>query len=136
MVTWVWFATFIRSGNAAVLTRDRLRQITIVWIVCLAAISLQPYRPPEGPGSILHRAGHMVAFGAAGLMLLVLSDSDKQKWAAALKVICLAVAIETAQHLLYKGPFEWWDVRDDIIGLLIAVLLIRWTRVRSLLVSS
>ncbi len=48
---------------------------------------------------------------------------------------CLVVAIETSQHLLYKNVFEWWDVRDDTIGVAFAGMLIRWTGVKSLLLK-
>ena len=48
----------------------------------------------------------------------------------------LAVAIETSQHLLYKNPFEWWDVRDDTIGVAFAWMLIRWTGIKSMLLSA
>jgi hypothetical protein len=68
-------------------------------------------------------------------MLLALGTDGKRELVAGLGVLCLAVAIETSQYLLYNNPFEWWDVRDDTIGILIAALLIRRTRVRSFLLS-
>ena len=83
--------------------------------------------------SILHRAAHLISFGVAGLMLLVLSDDRRKEWTAALSIIGLALFIETAQHLLYRGTFEWWDVRDDVIGLVVAAVLTRWTRVKDVL---
>jgi hypothetical protein len=66
-------------------------------------------------------------------MLLALSRGRKKQWLAALSVVCLAVGIETAQYLLYRGPFEWWDVRDDAIGLVVAALLARRSGVNGLL---
>jgi hypothetical protein len=120
------------------LTRENLRRVAAVWIVVMVAISLQPFRPwPSGQApSVLHRVAHIGNFGAIGLMLLALSDGRKQKWQAALFIVCLAFAIETSQHFLYRGVFEWWDIRDDVIGLLIALLLGRVTRVRSLLLCN
>jgi hypothetical protein len=71
----------------------------------------------------------MGAFGVTGLLLLVLCRSRVQEWLAILAIVCLAVALEDGQHLLFKNVnFEWWDVRDDIIGLLFAWLLIRSSR--------
>jgi hypothetical protein len=68
----------------------------------------------------------MAAFGVLGLLALVLCRSRVQEWLAVLGIVCLAVALEDGQHLLFKNvTFEWWDVRDDIIGLLFAWLLIR-----------
>ena len=117
------------------LTRQALRLVAIVWIVCLIAVSLQPYRPAGESDTIRHRVFHVLSFGAAALMLLALGTDAKRESIAGLSVLCLAVAIETSQFLLYKNPFEWWDVRDDTIGILIAAVLIRRTRVRRLLLS-
>ena len=117
------------------LTRDWLRRIASIWIVCLVVISLQPYRPlgnGQSPSTI-HRIEHLIAFATTGLLLLALSRSRKSEWAAALSILCLAAGIETGQHLIYRGAFEWWDVRDDAIGFVIAAILNRWTRVASLL---
>lgn len=119
----------------AVLTRQTLRRIAIIWIIGLTAVSLQPYRPPGERQTIRHRVAHVFSFGAAALMLLALGTDGKSESLAAAGVLCLAIAIETSQHLLYKNPLEWGDVRDDTIGILIAALLIRRTRVRSLLLS-
>lgn len=119
------------------LTRPSVRRAAIVWIAGLVLGSLQPYRllaNNQNP-SIPHRIQHAVTFGVAALLLFLLSQSGKQEWLAGLIVFCLAVAIETAQHLLYRNRFEWWDVRDDTIGLLVAALLIRRTRLRSRLLS-
>jgi hypothetical protein len=118
------------------LTRDRLRRIASVWIICLVAISLQPYRPIGSNGQLpspAHRIEHLIAFVATGVLLLALSRSRKREWMAALSVLCLATGIETAQYLLYRGAFEWWDIRDDAIGFVIAAILNRWTSVGNLL---
>jgi hypothetical protein len=117
------------------LTRHWLRRIASIWIICLVVISVQPYRPlgnGQSPSAI-HRIEHLIAFATTGLLLFALSHSRKKEWTAALGVLCLAVGIETAQYLLYRGAFEWWDVRDDAIGLVIAAILNRWTRVAGLL---
>ncbi len=115
----------------AMLSRKRLRLIAIVWMICLTVVSLQPYRPRGESHSEAHRILHVIAFGVPALMLLALARGLKQQWAAALTIVCLALAIETAQHLIYGNTFEWWDVRDDVIGLLIAVLLNRWKPCRA-----
>ena len=105
----------------------------MAWIVCLTGVSLQPYRPAGESESMVHRVAHVFAFGVAALLPLVLSRGNRQAWMAALGVVCLALAIETAQWLLYDDVLEWWDVRDDVIGVAIAIALIRWTRIRRLL---
>jgi len=118
------------------LTRQFLRSVAALWIVCLVAISLQPWRPPGESRSVGHPIFHVLAFGAAAVMLFVLSRNGKQISTAALGVFCLVLAIETGQHLLYKNPFEWWDVRDDTIGIALAWMLNRWTGIRSRLLSA
>jgi hypothetical protein len=118
------------------LTRQALRRIATLWILSLVAVSLQPWRPQGEGQSIVHQISHLISFGAAALMLLALSRNAKQASTAALGIFFLAVAIETSQHLLYKNPFEWWDVRDDTIGVAFAWTLIRWTGIKSRLLNA
>ena len=118
------------------LTRQLLRLLAAVWIAGLVAVSLQPWRPPGESQSIVHNVWHVTFFGAVGVMLCALSRNGRQASTAALGIFCLAVAIETGQHLLYKDPFEWWDVRDDTIGVAFAWMLIRWTGIKSLLLNA
>ncbi|MGA2716214.1 MAG: VanZ family protein [Bryobacteraceae bacterium] len=80
------------------------------------------------------RIEHVVAFGILGVMLLSLCRNSGQKWVVTLALLCLACGLELRQHQLFRQPFEWWDVRDDGIGLLLALLLLRFTRIRALLV--
>jgi hypothetical protein len=117
------------------LRRQLLRRIAIVWILGVVAVSLQPWRPQGESQSIVHPVSHMVLFGVAAAMLFALSENARQAWATALEIFCLAMAIETSQHLLYKNLFEWWDVRDDTIGVAAAWMLIRWTGIKSILLS-
>jgi hypothetical protein len=118
------------------LTRQQLRGIATVWIAGLVAVSLQPWRPYGESQSIIHNVSHVVSFGTPALMLFALSRDARQTFTAVLGIFCLAVAIETSQHLLYKNPFEWWDVRDDTIGVAFAWMLIRWTGIKALLLSA
>jgi len=118
------------------LTRRGLRLLAIIWIVGLVAVSLQPWRPHGESRSIVHQVWHVFSFGVAAVTLFALSRNARQVSTAALAIFCLAAAIETSQHLLYKNVFEWWDVRDDTIGVAFAWMLIRWTGIRSLLLNA
>jgi VanZ family protein len=70
---------------------------------------------------------HVIVFCATGLIFLALARDRREEWAAAGKVIALAISIEIAQLLIYRMPFgfEWWDVREDTIGMILAMLLAR-----------
>lgn len=82
-----------------------------------------------------HRVAHVLAFGGAALIWIALGTNGRGEFRGALIVLATGLLIETAQHLIYKGPIEWWDVRDDTIGILIAALIVRRTRVRRLLLA-
>ena len=77
-------------------------------------------------------------FGATALLFLALGRKRGDDWKAAAAVVCLAAAIELAQLLIYRMPFgyEWWDVREDTIGVAIAMLLDRRTGVRRWIISN
>lgn len=49
-------------------------------------------------------------------------------------MLCFAGALELGQHWTFGQSLEWWDVRDDGIGTLLALLLLEFTPIRALLV--
>lgn len=116
------FTASLRSA----ITRKRLRWTAQAWITCLVILSLQPRRfNATHQGAGLHWVAHVFAFGVAAVLLFVLARSRGQQWIGALSLVGLATAIETAQCLIYHGVFEWWDVRSDTAGILIAMVCIR-----------
>jgi hypothetical protein len=72
-------------------------------------------------------------FGFAALFPLLLSVNRLQTCARALCVLCLAVAIEVGQSLLYRHRTEWRDFRADVLGIMAAVVLSRLVRMTRLL---
>ena len=83
---------------------------------------------------MFHGLEHAVAFGILALILLSLCRNRGQKWVVSLAMLCFAAGLELGQHQIYGQSFEWWDVWDDGIGVLLALLLLEFTRVRALLV--
>jgi hypothetical protein len=116
-----------------VLTKAALLCTAIVWIACVTFFSLWRVGPQVLSRSIAHWIGHVIIFGVLTLLLLPLGRTRTQAWMILLSIFCLAGALELRQHQLFRQPFEWWDVRDDGIGALVALLLDRFTRIRALL---
>ncbi len=96
----------------------------------MAYLSLHPFGQYIGSGSIAHRTGHVIAFGVLALLLLPLSRTGGQRALTISGVIAVAMATEMAQWLRFRQPFEWWDVRDDGIGILVAWAAVRLIRIR------
>lgn len=108
-----------------------------VWLVCLIAGSLLPYdakvamgtRPgfPVNPHlpvvTLKHRLFHWISFGSTAVLLTLLGRNRYQEVGAAAATVGLGVAIELAQHWIYRSGMEWWDVRDDTLAALVAVAL-------------
>ena len=69
---------------------------------------------------------HVVA-RAASLLLFLLSRTRTQETLRAIAILCLGFCLEFAQHLIYRNPVEWRDVRDDAIAILLAFTLYRLT---------
>jgi hypothetical protein len=127
--------------------RSVVRWFAIIWIFGIIAGSLMPTSikiaigttrpgPIEArPASLLHRVYHFVSFyGAAFLLLLLASDRSRELWVVG-AITCLAISIEAAQHFVMGYPlFEWWDVRDDIIGIVLAFAAIQVEGLRGRLV--
>jgi hypothetical protein len=117
-----------------VLRKAVLPAMAILWIACLVFVSLHPIVRHAPQGSMTHRIEHVMAFGILGIILLALCGNHGPKWVVTLALLCLACVLEMRQHQLFRQPFEWWDVRDDGIGIVLALLLLRFTRIRALLV--
>jgi hypothetical protein len=111
--------------------RVALAGSAILWIAFLVFVSINRRGPRTPHGSLTHWAAHVLAFAIPGLMLLPLCRNTGQKWAAALALVCLAGLLELRQHQIFGQPVEWWDIRDDGIGILLASFLLRFNRCRS-----
>lgn len=103
--------------------------LAVLWIACMAYFSLRHLVRHAGAGTAAHRIEHAAAFGFLGLLVLPLSRNRVQEWMLALTIAALAATLELAQHLIFRNTvFEWWDVRDDSIGVLFAWLVVRSIR--------
>lgn len=104
------------------LTRAILQRIAALWIAGLIVLSLQPVRVHKISGRTLgHQIEHVLLFGATAMMLLMLARNRREIFNAVGGVVLLAMGIEISQFLIYSLPaFEWWDVREDTIGAVIA----------------
>jgi hypothetical protein len=121
------------------LMRAALRRIAIVWVLCLVIFSLQPNRAPGTRGrAVPHQSEHVVVFGATAVLLITLARNRREEWIAAGGVVALGLAIELAQWSIYRMPegFEWWDVREDSLGMLLGLLLVRYSSVRDLILNT
>jgi hypothetical protein len=99
--------------------------------VFLVVLSLQPLRLHAAMrGTLSHFLLHVVLFGFAAVIPLLLSANPADESARALCVFCLTGAIEIAQGLIYGFRTEWRDFAADGIGVLIAFLAMRFWRIR------
>ena len=46
-------------------------------------------------------------------------------------MLCFAGCLEWGQHRVYGHSLEWWDVWDDGAGVLLALLVLEFTRIRA-----
>jgi TRAP-type uncharacterized transport system fused permease subunit len=96
-------------------------------------LSLHLNWPHPYVGTIPHRVAHVGAFGALALLLLPLVRSGRETWLIAAAIFCVACGMELLQYHVfhfsrYGQAFEWWDIRDDTVGLLLALLAVQFTR--------
>jgi hypothetical protein len=103
-------------------------------VACVTLLSLHDNWPHPAPDSFRHRAGHVSAFGILSLLLLPLGRGQTQKWVIAAAILSFALILELVQYQVFHfhrvhQPFEWWDIRDDSVGLLLALLALRFARV-------
>jgi hypothetical protein len=96
-------------------------RITQACLLLLIVGSLEPSRP--APVVVLHREIHWLAFAGVTFLLLLLSRNRRQEIRSAIGVFLLGLSLEYLQHLIYRNPMEWRDVRDDTLAILAAFAL-------------
>lgn len=74
-----------------------------------------------------HRIIHLFAFGSSFFLLSFLAADRREQLQAAAEVMALGCIIEVLQDFLYLHGklFEWWDLRDDAIGIAIALVIVQ-----------
>jgi len=118
------------------MTRNVLRWLATIWIIALIAGSLMPSQTKATlglvgtrPPNLEHRVVHFVGFGIGELLLLFLATNRRQEASRVIGVVSLGLGLELTQYFVLSARyFEWWDVRDDVIGIVTALLLVDITR--------
>lgn len=115
--------------------RAILARLAVLWVSGLVVVSLQPWRPRAfRHGGAAHDVPHFLAFFSTALLLVLIARGVRQRICAPLAVVALGAALEYAQHLLYRGRFEWRDLANDACAALFAYLLARRRPLREALV--
>jgi|SRR5580658_9753072 hypothetical protein len=126
-----------REKKRTVSTRSNLRWAGATWIVVLVLLSLQPIRlRATVRGTTGHFFVHIVLFGSAAVLPLLLSENRVAEAVRAFSILCLAAAIEIAQSRIYHLKTEWSDLEFDCIGVLTVFVAIRFWRIRTAIRTS
>jgi hypothetical protein len=81
------------------------------------------------PVAIEHRIVHILTFGVTALLFLLMADRSKDQARAAGTALLLGFGIELMQFAFRFAPvFEWWDLRDDGIGIVSAFAIFQAAR--------
>lgn len=123
------------------LKRALIVKLVPLWIAALVIGSLLPQQAKVALGISTqlgqqvtrrmvwtHRFVHYAAFGSTALLLIAVARKGRQRQAAILAVVVLAVGIEALQHFIYRNDFETSDVRIDLFAACAAYLI--WHVVR------
>jgi hypothetical protein len=128
------------SALGIVVSRSLAQWFARLWITVVIAGSLLPgsasvhFHASENEtaqvrqrANLAHRFIHFVAFGSSFLVLSLLATGRREELEAAFEVMAIGCIIELIQYLVYshRQVFEWWDVRDDAIGIIAGFLLIQ-----------
>ena len=115
-----------------VIRQSALTVLGVLIVLGIVWISLQPYRPlPTRHGAQLHELAHIIGFGSAALLLCATRRTRRQEWWIMLALFGIAVILETAQYLSENNIFEWGDVLDDSVGILVFPMFLRYRKLKS-----
>jgi surface polysaccharide O-acyltransferase-like enzyme len=128
-------------------SRSCLTVVLRIWIALIVIGSFLPGDAKEFIGtrdksdsfhalSVPHHIWHFFAFGLIALLASVLSRSIRDQLQMLCGILLLALVIEFAQASIFTAAIEWWDLRDDLCGILAFGAAGRATSIRSLLLHS
>jgi hypothetical protein len=82
----------------------------------------------------------MFVFGSAAVLVLLLSNTLRQRLTSVLCIVALAASLEILQFWITYQPkysaFEWRDLLDDGDGIVIAAVLLMLIKLRPNLMAS
>ena len=104
--------------------RSRYRTAALIWAAALLIGSLQSKRPAHIHFGTPHHIIHFLGFGALAFLATAGFGNPIRPalWPPAAS-LCLGFAIELLQHWQNGFPIEWYDVRDDGIGIFVFTVL-------------
>jgi hypothetical protein len=105
--------------------------IPVQWKIALGTTTLETVHAQTGSVTLEHRLWHYVAFGVSIWLLLLPETKRWREFYIVACVMVLGLAIELLQHLIFGNRFEWWDMRDDWVGIIITFIGRQWWRDRS-----
>jgi hypothetical protein len=84
----------------------------------------------EGHITGRHRLVHIFAFGSRWLLVSLLARNNREALEAVGEIMAVGFLVELAQCVIYSNGrvFEWWDIRDDAIGIAVAFLAVQLIR--------
>jgi hypothetical protein len=82
---------------------------------------------PQFRYTLTHRLIHFVAFGSSFWVLNFVATKRREQVGAAAEVMAIGCIIELTQYYVYSHlkVFEWWDIRDDAIGVAMAYAFVQ-----------
>lgn len=128
------------SLSARLIPLRRMRWIARLWMAAIIVGSLLPGGAKQQLGAssgnaphlaglpkLKHRLLHVASFGSSCFLVSLLAINRREELQVAIEVLGVGFLVELAQDVIYSHGkiFEWWDVRDDAIGILAAFVAIQ-----------
>jgi hypothetical protein len=113
------------SETKPLLQRSSLAlRATLAQVAFLILGSLLPQTAKHAIGTqgLWHRPLHLILFATTAATTR--AASARLRLYTSIFLVALALSLEFAEHLLYLNLFEWHDVRDDLVGIAIGLLLV------------
>jgi len=92
-----------------------------IWLAFVFALSMAPYEVKDhfGTKGEFHDAGHVAIFFITAVLLCWNAEGVGRKLFHCFLALCVILASEGLEKLVYRDRFEWNDVAMDVGGVLV-----------------
>jgi hypothetical protein len=123
---WFLEVSSVMENRLLPATLEEVRILVPIWLVLIAALSFAPFAIKFHLRTIgaFHYLGHSSIFFVTAVLILWNATGLVSKAWRSVSVVLFGALLELLEAISFHNVFEWRDVLSDVVGVVIAVVLV------------